>query len=350
MFALAALFFASVRILAGRAGPGGGAPISLDVPAEVTARDLGAMLADAGAARSATLASLYLGIFGTPKHVVPGPHLLDDAWSLARIREALERAPDRERAKVVIPEGLHQFAIADRLEASRVCAREAFLAVATSPVVLESLDVPAAPGASPESAEGFLFPATYELPVDSRPEDVLGRLVAESSSRWARIAKAHPEGVARLERDLGWGRREIVALASMVEKETGAGEERPLVASVFLNRLRDPAFSPKLLQSDPTTGYGCLRARERVPSCATYEGRVTGEMNRDRLNPYSTYVREGLPPGPIANPGDAAIAAVLSPAQSTFLYFVAKGGGRHHFSSTYEEHLRAIRGGAAAPP
>lgn len=331
-------------MLARQAGPGSGRPVALHVPPGATAGDVGRLLADAGGARSALLASTYMGVFGDVRRIAPGPHLVDDGWSLSQVRVALERDPGRAKGKVVIPEGLHRFAVAERLEQARICAREAFVGAATDPLLLEAIDVPAPAGATPESAEGFLFPATYELPVDTPAADVVRRLVAESHARWTRLARSHAEGVARLERDLGWGRREIVTLASIVEKETGAAEERPLVAAVFLNRLRDPSFTPKLLQSDPTAAYGCIRDRSVAPSCAAYEGRVTGAMNRDRLNDYSTYVREGLPPGPIANPGEASIAAVLAPADVGYLYFVASGHGRHRFSTTYDDHRRAIRG------
>lgn len=344
------LFLGVVALLGRRAGPGRGAPVAIEVPVSVTPGQLGDLLADAGAVRSGLATSLYFGIFGDVRRIAPGPHLLDDAWSAAAIRKTLERDSGRPSARVVIPEGLHRFAIADRLEQGRVCAREAFLAASADPMLLESLDVPGPPGTSPDSAEGFLFPATYELPVDTPAADVVRRMVGEAQARWTRLAKSHAVGLSRLERDLGWGRREVMILASMVEKETGAAEERPRVAAVFLNRLLDPAFAPRLLQSDPTTGYGCVRDRAAAPSCASYQGRVTGEMNRDRLNTYSTYVREGLPPGPIANPGEASLAAVLAPEAGPWLYFVASGQGRHRFSATYAEHLEAIRGGPRAAP
>ena len=129
----------------------------------------------------------------------------------------------------------------------------------------------------------------------------------------------------------------------MVEKEAAVDDERGLIAGVFLNRLLFDDFRPKLLQSDPTSGYGCLAAPEEAPSCATYKGKITPALNRDRLNRYSTYTNEGLPPGPIANPGERSIRAVLDPTPSRFLFFVAAGGGRHKFSETLEEHNKAIK-------
>jgi UPF0755 protein len=147
----------------------------------------------------------------------------------------------------------------------------------------------------------------------------------------------------RLEESLGFGELEVLTLASIVEKEAAHAEERPLVASVFFNRLTDPEFKPaKALQSDPTAGYGCLVASARIPSCSGYSGEVRPAMLRDGQNPYNTYRHPGLPPGPIANPGEAAIAAVLAPADTDFLYFVSLGGGRHVFSKSFEEHNAAV--------
>src|SRR5690606_25798091 len=141
-------------------------------------------------------------------------------------------------------------------------------------------------------------------------------------------------GRAQLEGSLGWGRREIVTLASMVEKEAAVDEERPTIASVFLNRLRDPGFKRKVLQCDPTSGYGCLVLGDQVPACDGYAGKITPAINHDPHNTYSTYVREGLPPGPIANPGAKSLEAVLAPANTSYLYFVVREGRHHAFSET----------------
>ena len=133
-----------------------------------------------------------------------------------------------------------------------------------------------------------------------------------------------------------------MTLASMVEKEAVVDDEREVIASVFLNRLRDPSFKPKYLQSDPTAAYGCKVMPKRLTSCRDSGGKVSPAVNRDRNNRYSTYVYEGLPPGPIANPGEASLRAVFNARPGSYLYFVAKGGGRHAFSETYEDHLKAV--------
>ncbi len=129
----------------------------------------------------------------------------------------------------------------------------------------------------------------------------------------------------------------------MVEKEAAVDEERPVIAGVFLNRLRDPSFKPKRLESDPTASYGCLVSPEKAPSCSTFAGKATAAIEHDADNPYSTYTHEGLPPGPISNPGAKSIEAAMAPAASHYFFFVARGGGRHTFSETYDAHAAAVR-------
>jgi UPF0755 protein len=146
-------------------------------------------------------------------------------------------------------------------------------------------------------------------------------------------AQGHPGTTAALTP------HELVTLASIVEREARAPDERAVIAGVFMNRLTDPSFRPRRLQSDPTAAYGCLVAGDRVPSCAEYDGRrVTPAMLRDPENPYSTYRREGLPPGPICSPGLEALKAALAPQAHDYFYFVTKGGGRHAFSHALGDH------------
>jgi len=144
-----------------------------------------------------------------------------------------------------------------------------------------------------------------------------------------------------LQAELGLDRRAVVTLASMVEKEAAVAEERPIIASVFLNRLRKDDFAR--LQSDPTALYGCLAMPEKIAACDQFDGKASGALNRDVDNVYSTYVTKGLPPGPIANPGAASVEAVLNPAETSYLFFVAKGKGRHAFSESYDEHNAAVK-------
>lgn len=320
-------------------GPGTGREVELDWPAESSPEAAAARLAAAGVVDSPSLFAWYLRATGGTSSFRPGPHLLTDDASPRALVRRLSRAHTGEHAKLKIPEGYNRFDVAKRVQQTRIAGARAFLAATTDKALLAELGVPG------DSAEGFLFPATYDLPLDSEPREVVRRLVLEFDKRFDKLERAHAAGVSALSA-VRFGKREIVTLASIVEKEAAVDDERPLIASVFLNRLRDPSFLPhQRLQSDATTAYGCIAAPERAPSCRAYAGRVTPEMNADDGNPYSTYRHDGLTPGPIANPGERSLEAVLAPADTRFFYFVARGEGRHTFSETLTQHNDAIRKG-----
>ncbi|MRG93369.1 endolytic transglycosylase MltG [Polyangium spumosum] len=330
--------------------PDEGAVVEVDWPAGLDSDQAAALLARHGLVRSEGATAMFFRTTGGTAAFVPGPHLLAqglDPWDLRRL---LERSPKRPTVRVTIPEGFHRFDIATRLEKLRVAGKGAFLRASADPRLLDELGIERKGALGVESAEGYLFPATYEFPIDADPRDVLRRLVTEADRRWATLAVRHAAGVASLRSTLGFGRREILILASIVEKEAVQADERPLIASVFLNRLLDPGFRPKRLQSDPTAAYACFSEPDVVPACAGFSGKITPAINRDSKNRYSTYVNDGLPPGPIANPGAPSIEAVLSPAATKYLYFVAKGGGRHTFSEALAEHNEAVRKLRAATP
>jgi UPF0755 protein len=314
------------------------------VPGDESPGALAERLNAAGLVRDPRLFAFYLRVAGGTDRVVAGTHLLTDDASPSALLARLEGATGAGRARVTIPEGFTRYDIAKRLQALHVCPLRAWLDATTDPRLLAELHIEG------PSAEGFLFPATYELALDSRASDVVRRLKAEFDKRYALLDAAHASGVLDLSSSLGWGQRELVTLASMVEKEAAVDDERPVIASVFVNRLRDPSFVPKLLQCDPTAGYGCLVAPERSPSCASYNGKITHDIVADASNPYNTYKHEGLPPGPIANPGARSIEAVMAPAITRFFYFVARGEGRHTFSETYAAHTAAIRTPSSRSP
>ncbi|MFZ5775740.1 MAG: endolytic transglycosylase MltG [Thermodesulfobacteriota bacterium] len=176
-------------------------------------------------------------------------------------------------------------------------------------------------GAVGESMEGYLFPDTYHLVRGQSPEEIITMLAERG-----RKVRAELGDLARNE--LSLSPHQVLTLASIVEKETAVPEERPLIARVFLNRLR----LGMRLQTDPTVIYG-------IPD-------FNGDLTRRDLEtptPYNTYQIDGLPPGPIANPGKEAIKAVLRPAKSSALFFVAKNDGTHYFSTTLAEHNQAVR-------
>jgi UPF0755 protein len=201
---------------------------------------------------------------------------------------------------------------------------------------LARLDIPG------ETIEGYLFPDTYKLKTSTPAQDVLTKLAQRHKGLYAAIASKHGASLKWLRKRLAWGHHEIVTLASIVEKETGQKHERPRIAGVFLNRLTLPGFSPRLLQTDPTIIYGCTVLTDRSPACRSFAGRIRRVHLDDKENPYNTYTHIGLPPGPIANPGRAALESVLAPEKSKYLYFVSKNDGTHQFSASKAEHEQAV--------
>jgi UPF0755 protein len=219
--------------------------------------------------------------------------------------------------EVTIPEGSNMFDVAQILDKLGFIKGPDFLKIARSPALIVDLS-PHAP-----SLEGYLFPSTYRLTRRATAAQVARMMTELFRRRWQELQKPNtPIDVNRL-----------VTLASIVEKETGISSDRPRVASVYANRLR----LGMTLDCDPTTIYAAL-----------LENRYRGVIHRsdlDNNSPYNTYRHPGLPPGPIANPGQASLEAALQPAQTDFLYFVAKpdGSGQHWFSTTLAEHTRHVQ-------
>ncbi len=180
--------------------------------------DVATLLADSDLVSSRFLTLAYLHLSTDAKDIVPGPHILEGGQSPVFLRDLLTRSTGRPKVKVTIPEGFQRFAIADRLESLGVTGRASFLAATTDPALLADLGVPGPPGASPESAEGYLFPATYDLALDTPAADVVSIFVGEENKRWSRLALAHEDALADLEKRTGFKRREIMILASMIEK------------------------------------------------------------------------------------------------------------------------------------
>ena len=334
---LAAIAIALAMPRVRRGGPG--KPIDVVVAQGESDAQLVEQLASAGVIDRAGSFALYLRAIGGAK-AQPGRHLLSDDLSWREVVQRLRRSGDAARVKVTLPEGWNRFDISKRLGDKRVCDPQEFLAATTEPALLDELGLHG-------SAEGWLFPATYDLPADSDPREVVRTLVAQAHARIERLMRDHAEGAADLQRTLGWGASEVVVLASIVEKEAAVDEERPLIASVFLNRLRDPSFTPRLLQADPTAAYGCLAAPGPSATCVAWlsagGGRPSAAIEHDVDNAWSTYTHEGLPPSPIASPGERSLAAVLAPAATRYLYFVARGEGHHTFSESLDAHNQAVK-------
>jgi UPF0755 protein len=281
---------------------------------------------------------------GAASKVTAGSHKLRGDMTPTEILEELMRRPKAPSIKVTIPEGMHSLQVAQILSDAGFGSVEAFTTVMRDPKLLDRWGIDA------DSVEGFMFPDTYRFKQGAKPEAIIERLLQRHQQVWDDLRKRHFRAAASLGREFDWHQREIVTLASIVEKETAHVAERPHIARVFLNRLRFDSFKPKRLETDPTIIYGCTVPVEKSEACKKFEGRIRRIHLRDPDNPYNTYTHEGLPPGPISNPGRAAIEAVLDPRKSRALFFVARNDGTHHFSASRAEHERAvdkyIRGGA----
>lgn len=222
---------------------------------------------------------------------------------------------DRLVRRFTIPEGANFNQIAQIVGETGIATPAEFKAAFRDPLYLAKLGFPAL------SLEGYLFPATYDYDRSTQLKDLLGQMIQAFQK------SLDPELKARAAQG-GWTIPQLVTLASIIEKETGQAAERPLIASVFHNRLK--IGMP--LQSDPTIIYGLKN----------FDGNIRrGDIRNP--HPYNTYVHVGLPPGPIASPGKESIRAVLYPATSDYLFFVSKGDGSHQFSETLAEHNAAVR-------
>ena len=173
---------------------------------------------------------------------------------------------------------------------------------------------------------------------------VLERLSTRHRAVWNELVARHGPGAQKLKDKLAWSDRDVLTLASIVEKEAVDPAERPRIAQVFVNRLTTPSFKPKRLETDPTIRYGCMVPLQKSPACQAWDkhDRLHRAQLDDKDNPYNTYQHEGLPPGPIANPGRGSIEAALAPDGSEFFFFVAKDARNHAFARTLEEHKRNV--------
>lgn len=296
------------------------------------------MLRDHGLIERPWLFATYLGLVRWRVELESGKHLLLDSLSPRDLVGQLARLKSRATTRVTLVEGWTHRDIARRLQAKGICAAEAFVDAVRDPDMLERLGIDA------DSAEGYLFPDTYELHHDTSADTVLITLVQNAKRQLGRLRAEHPAHAERLKELFGFTERQWITLASILEKEAVDSAELPTIASVFFNRLTDPGFRPeRMLQSDPTAAYGCLVEPERAASCKRFQGKILPEMLRDGDNRYNTYRHPGLPPGPISNPGKAALLAVLRPSETDYLFFFADGKGKHTFTRTFDEHKKSIR-------
>ena len=278
----------------------------------------------------------YANERGVASKVRAGAYSLSARMTPRQILDVLVSGAREPEVPVTIPEGKNLLEVARLLEDAGICkASEAERLMRDSAYALSL-------GVTGGSLEGYLFPDTYRFPPGVPCTRVLPALVKRTQRVLGELKTHNFEGMRILNRNYKFGDREIIIMASLVEKETARPEERPRIAGLFLNRLRLPTFRPHRLETDPTIIYGCTVPVQKSEACQQFQGRIRRIHLNDEENPYNTYTHEGLPPGPICNPGRAAMQAVLAPDSTPYLYFVSRNDGTHQFSVTLEEHQAAV--------
>lgn len=275
-------------------------------------RALAGRLESRGIVSSARLFTLYARLKGGDSRVKAGIYQFNDGMRPGDILAKMLSGDVYQRL-FALPEGYSSYQAAEMLEKRGIFGKETFLAACRDPKLLAELGI----GAS--SAEGYLFPGSYNILPGRTEREVVREMVLRQRAFLDASLKGSGKGLSR---------EKLLTLASMVEKEAVLPAEKPLIAAVFQNRLT----KGMRLQSDPTALYG-IRA---------FAGKVS-RQDILRPTPYNTYLIPGLPPGPIGNPGKEAIQAVLSHPPVPYLYFVARGDGSHQFSTDLPSHNQAVR-------
>jgi len=291
----------------------GDEPITVVIEEGESAAQIAAKLHEREVVTSATIFRMLAWLQGRQGDFKPGHYVLYTGMHYGEVFAILEAGPNYQ-AKVTIPEGFTVAQTAEKVAQVLMFPAEDFIAAAAS----GDYDMDIIPAENGDNLEGFLFPKTYEMSVETSPRQVVEMLLnqfkAETSNlEWQRAA------------ELGISPYQAVIVASLIEREAILDEERPLVAAVIYNRLR----MDMLLQIDATVQYALPEWKDVL----TYE-------DLEIPSPYNTYLNKGLPPAPICSPGLESIQAALYPADVDYLYYVATGEGGHFFTSDYNEFLR----------
>lgn len=304
----------------------GGSSVPFTVYPGESPFSIGERLEETGLISSAKLFYAYVRYHRLGQELEAGEYTLSPSMTIPEIVQALQHGRIKE-ITVTIPEGWRIEQLAQYLENQELMSAKKFLAMAQRDLWSNRYDflkeVPEG-----VSLEGYLFPDTYKLPVPTSPEDLLIRMLDNFG------AKVSPEMRAKA-REMGFTLHQIITLASIVEREAVIPEEKPIIAGVYLNRLRRGMY----LQADPTVQY----AKGYDKTTGRWWPSITIEEMGSIQSPYNTFLNPGLPPGPICSPGLDSIKAVLYPTETDYLFFFSRGDGSHVFSRTYEEHLENQR-------
>jgi UPF0755 protein len=311
-FARAAML-ATTTALAACRGSGTGR-VRVIIPHGSTLRVAAESLAHAGVVQSATMFRVYAKLRGSDRSIRAGTYVFQRGGSWGEVLDDLRGGKGLEHA-ITIPEGWSLYQIVPQLARVLGAPVDSVQAAVRDTALLHALDVPT------PTLEGYLFPDTYVFPDGTTPRAAVRVMVDRFQRVW------QPDWNQRLQ-ELAMSRNDVMALASIVEKEARLPEERPVIAAVYLNRLK----TGMLLQADPTVQYALGKHVARV-------------MYKDLEieSPYNTYRHVGLPPGPIASPGRPSIVAALNPAKVPYRYFVAYPDGHHEFTTDFAKHSVAVR-------
>ncbi len=307
-------------------------PVPFTVEIGETAVAISNKLLEQNLITDADLFRLFLRYNGLDASLEAGDYVLRRNMTMREIAEALQKA-NFEEVTVTVPEGWRAEQIAEMLTGENIMDGTVFLAVVRQGVGVEHPLLADRPAGA--NYEGYLFPDTYRLPVNASPEDLISRMLDN-------MAAKIPANAVDLAAAQGYTFYEILTIASIVEREAVVTEERPTIASVYLNRLTQGMP----LQADPTVQYAM---GYQTDTGQWWKTPVTLEEYSQVNSPYNTYLNYGLPPGPISNPGAASINATLQPEQTEYLFFMGCGGeGLHLFASdfaTHEANVAACGGG-----
>jgi UPF0755 protein len=311
----------ALLLMAAACARSGGEEVEIRVPDGAGASAIASTLADSGLVRHPRFFALYAGLRGSEARLKAGRYRFPADATWAEMLDAMERGRVETRA-ITIPEGFTTRELAPRLAEITTAPADSILALARDTAFARELGVPG------PTLEGYLFPETYRFAEGVSPRRALGAMVQRYREFWT------PERRERA-RELGLDEREVVTLASIVEEEARVPEERSVIAGVYHNRLE----RGMLLQADPTVQFALDTTKARL---------LFRDIDDVADNPYNTYTQPGLPPGPIASPGEGSLRAVLEPADVPYLFFVARPDGSHVFTETNAAHEAAIaeiRGG-----
>lgn len=287
--------------------------VVVDIPTGTSFIGATEILHQSGLIKSRLLFYALTVIKNARRQIRAGEYEINTMLSPSQMLDKLIRG-EIKYYKVVIPEDLTMWEIADRLYEYKLINKDLFFELARDRAFLESLNIKA------ESIEGYLFPDTYFLDRSMSTRRIMKTMV---DTFWGKIT---PEMLKKAQ-EMKWDIHKIVTFASLVGKESGVNAEKPMISAVFHNRLK----RGMPLQSDPTSVY----------DLENFKGKIV-RSHLKRKSPYNTYVIKGLPPGPIANPGLSSLRAALFPADVKYLYFVSKNDGTHFFSETFAQHVQAV--------